>query len=187
MRKRDLEKLLKNEIESNVPFVLPEVLKTPCEIEEVLDSAKLDKRDKPYFQFRYIYASLVVLTILMIGFSTMIPQAKSNGILSGGVVVAEEYEVNTTLTTNDLELSMITNEEDEVVSLVINGVVQPVVVGEKVDKAIYYIAGILQNTNATSSEIDLNISSKSTYKPENDEARIENTFRTVLASIGLEI
>ena len=186
MRKRELENLLKNEIESHVPFVLPEVLKTPCEIEEVIESANVKTKDKPYFQFRYIYASLVILTILMVGFSTMIPQAKTNGILSGGMVVAEEYEVYTTLNANDIQISMISDEDDKVVSLVINGVSQPVAVGKSVEKAAYYIAGIL-NSVQINDGILVDVESKSTYKPENDVSRITNLFKVVLGRTIIEL
>ena len=160
MKKKDLEKMLKNEIESSVPFVLPNVLKTPCEIEEVIESANVNKKDKPYFQFRYIYASLVILTVLMVGFSTMIPQAKTHGILSGGVVVAEEYEVHTTITAKNINIALITNEQDKVVSLVINGVSQMVVVGESVENAAYYIAGVLKTANVNTADVVLDIESK---------------------------
>ena len=182
MKKKDLEKMLKKEIESSVPFVLPNVLKTPCKIEEVVEAANVEKKDKPYFQFRYIYASLVILTVLMVGFSTMIPQAKTHGILSGGVVVAEEYEVHTTITAKNINIKLITNEQDKVVSLVINGVSQMVVVGESVDNAAYYIAGILKSANV--GDVALDVESKSTYKPEEDVTRIRNIFTAMLNGIN---
>lgn len=185
MKKRELEHLLKNEIENNVPFVLPEVLKTPCKVEEVVETAK--KVEKPYFQFRYMYASLVILAILVVGLGALIPNTKSGGIMSGGSVVAEEYEVYTTVTTSDTVVSMTTDESGLVLSVVINGISQPVVVGKNVEDAVEYIVEVLDTANTLDSDIVLDIESKNSYNPNADIEDITTLFKTALYNKGINL
>ena len=64
MKKKDIKQMLKTEIEQNVPDVLSKVLSTPVKVEEFKKETSPDK--KPYFQFRYLYLSLVMLSLIHI-------------------------------------------------------------------------------------------------------------------------
>ena len=187
MKKKDIEKMLKSEIEQNVPFVLPNVLKTPCKVEEVIELAKPKKEDKPYFQFRYMYASLVILSVLVVGLGIFLPNTKSNGLFSSGVVVAEEFDVYTTIATPDIVVGLTTDEEDIVSSLVINGISQPVMEGRSVDEAVTYIVEVLKEAGQLDSSITVDVESKNSYRPHEDEARIKSIIEKTLSSYGVNI
>lgn len=146
MKKKDIERILKSEIEQNVPFVLPEVLKTPCEVEQVINEAKEER--KPHFQFRYLYVTFAMFAILIVGLGTFLPYTRNNNFMSpNNNSVVCEYTVNTSIEMGDIKFDIVSNEKGIITNLKINNVNDPFAVRQDIKEVLIYLIDQLNSND----------------------------------------
>lgn len=177
MKKRDIEQMLKAEIEQNVPFVLPEVLKTPCKIEDVVECADDCPQTKPYFQFRYLYASLVVFAIMVIALGSFVPDTKRGGLMAGQV--QENYIVTTTIQVENASATIKSDENGKVQSVVINGVEHIWIANCTIEESIEYVIELLDG-NLDIETITVELDSTKIFNKETDFEHIKHLINVEL-------
>lgn len=186
MKKKDIKQMLKTEIEQNVPDVLPKVLSTPVKVEEFKKETSPDK--KPYFQFRYLYLSLVMCAILVIGIGFFLPGVKSNNVLTPDAT-NEEYTITTTIGVEDYTANIVTNNLNNVLSISIlhNDFVYTLQNANNLTDAITKVINYLQKENAlqSNSSITLAVLASINDKTEQSFNEVKTSLQNVLESKGL--
>ena len=186
MKKKDIKQMLKTEIEQNVPDVLSKVLSTPVKVEEFKKETSLDK--KPYFQFRYLYLSLVMCAILVIGIGFFLPGVKSNNVLTPDAT-NEEYTITTTIGVEDYTANIVTSNLNNVLSISIlhNDFVYTLQNANNLTDAITKVINYLQNENAlqSNSSITLAVLASINDKTEQSFNEVKTSLQNVLESKGL--
>jgi hypothetical protein len=180
MRKRDIKRMLKAEIEQNVPFVLPEVLKTPCKIEDVVECVEDSPQTKPYFQFRYLYASLVVFAIMVVALGSFVPDTKRGGLMAGQV--QENYIVTTTIQVENASAIIKSNENGKVQSVVINGVEHIWIANCTIEESIEYVIELL-DSNLNINTIMVELDSTKLFNKETDFEHIKQLINIELENV----
>ncbi len=186
MKKKDIKQMLKTEIEQNVPDVLSKVLSTPVKVEEFKKETSPDK--KPYFQFRYLYLSLVMCAILVIGIGFFLPGVKSNNVLTPDAT-NEEYTITTTIGVEDYTANIVTSNLNNVLSISIlhNDFVYTLQNANNLTDAITKVINYLQNENAlqSNSSITLAVLASINDKTEQSFNEVKTSLQNVLESKGL--
>lgn len=186
MKKKDIKQMLKTEIEQNVPDVLSKVLSTPVKVEEFKKETSPDK--KPYFQFRYLYLSLVMCAILVIGIGFFLPGVKSNNVLTPDAT-NEEYTITTTIGVEDYTANIVTSNLNNVLSINIlhNDFVYKLQNANNLTDAITKVINYLQNENAlqSNSSITLAVLASINDKTEQSFNEVKTSLQNVLESKGL--
>lgn len=186
MKKKDIKQMLKTEIEQNVPDVLSKVLSTPVKVEEFKKETSPDK--KPYFQFRYLYLSLVMCAILVIGIGFFLPGVKSNNVLTPDAT-NEEYTITTTIGVEDYTANIVTSNLNNVMSISIlhNDFVYTLQNANNLTDAITKVINYLQNENAlqSNSSITLAVLASINDKTEQSFNEVKTSLQNVLESKGL--
>lgn len=186
MKKKDIKQMLKTEIEQNVPDVLSKVLSTPVKVEEFKKETSPDK--KPYFQFRYLYLSLVMCAILVIGIGFFLPGVKSNNVLTPDAT-NEEYTITTTIGVEDYTANIVTSNLNNVLSISIlhNDFVYTLQNANNLTDAITKVINYLQNENAlqSNSSITLAVLASINDKTEQSFNEVKASLQNVLESKGL--
>lgn len=186
MKKKDIKQMLKTEIEQNVPDVLSKVLSTPVKVEEFKKETSPDK--KPYFQFRYLYLSLVMCAILVIGIGFFLPGVKSNNVLTPDAT-NEEHTITTTIGVEDYTANIVTSNLNNVLSISIlhNDFVYTLQNANNLTDAITKVINYLQNENAlqSNSSITLAVLASINDKTEQSFNEVKTSLQNVLESKGL--
>lgn len=182
MKKREIEQMLKAEIEQNVPFVLPEVLKTPCKIEEVVNVKEEKAKEKPYFQFRYLYASLVVFAIMVVALGSFLPNAKKGSLLSGQVL--ENYVVTTSIQVENTSAVIKSNEQGKVVSVIINGVNHTWIENSTLSETVEYVIELFNQSDFDINTITVNLESTKQVNKELDFDQIKQLINIELQNVN---
>ena len=132
MKRKDLESLLKNEIESNVPFVLPNAIKANVTPEIYKEKQNNKKNEKPYFRFRYLYVTLCMFAVLMVGLGIFLPDINNRFLADNSQSQTENYIVDSTLYVGDYRAKVTSNSSNVVSSI-----------------KIYVDSSLLENVNLT--------------------------------------
>lgn len=177
MKRQEIEKLLKQEIEDNVPFVLPKVLETPCKIEEVVEKAEVKKSDKPYFQFRFLYASLIICALLVIALGSL-PTAKTNSIL--GSNNSEKYVVTTTVEFGDSVVYLESNQNNVVTKVVIDGLEHPWAKKSSINDSLEYAMTVLKEMGVDTNSYELKVESTNQNNAEAYKGIIADIIEDIL-------
>lgn len=186
MKKKDIERMLKSEIEQNVPFVLPEVLKTPCEVEQVINEAK--EEIKPHFQFRYLYVTFAMFAILIVGLGTFLPYTRNNNFMSPNSSVVCEYTVNTSIDIGDIKLDIVSNEKGVITNLKINNVNDPFAVRQDIEEELLYLIDQLNSNNLINTDsITLTVKTSDARYAETQYNKVKGYLVSALELVNLEI
>ncbi len=146
MKKKDIERLLKAEIEKNVPDVLPNVLSTPIVKEKVKEEEKKESV-KSYFQFRYLYVSLAMCAVLLIGVGFLLPSIRQNSVTTPNQTT-ENYTITTEITAGVNEAVIVADSLNRVSSVTVNGEQISLLGVENLDDALELVVDLLITENA---------------------------------------
>lgn len=117
MKRKEIEKLLKSEIENNTPFVLPNALRANVTPEIVREKAKSKKHEKPYFRFRYLYVSLCMFAVLVVGLGIFLPNINQNYIADHNQTQTEDYIIVSTIYVDDYRAEVTSNKDNTLSSV----------------------------------------------------------------------
>ena len=145
MKKKDIEKLLKMEIEKNVPDVLPNVLSTPIVKETVKEEQKTTTNS--YFQFRYLYVSLAMCAVLLIGIGFLLPSIREHAVANSNQTT-ETYTITTEIVAGGYEAEIVADSLNKVTSIVVNGTEISLVGVDHFDDALEVVVDLLISQNA---------------------------------------
>ena len=179
MKKKDIEKLLKMEIEKNVPDVLPNVLSTPIVKEKVKEEEK--KADiKSYFQFRYMYVSLAMCAVLLIGIGFLLPSIRQNSVTTPNQTT-ENYTITTEITAGENNATIVADSLNKVSSVTVNGEEITLLGVDNLDSALELVVDLLISENAFDglSEVTLNVDTSITKH----ETACYNVLKTNLETL----
>lgn len=161
MKKKDIERMLKTEIEQNTPDVLSKILSTPVEVEKVKQTnTQPQKNNAPYFQFRYLYVAFALCAVLVIGLGFLTPNVQDGGIL-GNYQEHANYNVNCGLTVNDVKISFVYNTSNSISSYKVTkgGVTTNVELSAvaTLDNALDYAISVLGEDLADATKLTLHV------------------------------
>lgn len=187
MKKKDIEKALKAEIEQNVPNVLDKVLSTPVTVEEVIEK---ENHKKPYFQFRYLYLSLAMCAVLVIGIGFLLPSVKQNSMSRPDIAI-EDYTVVTNITVGDYTANIISNKLDSVNVVIVRHGEETIEIPQSATMldALTNVVRYLKNANAFEdiSQIVLNVSASNAEYSTTCYNSISQILDDVLTSFELNV
>lgn len=188
MKRKDLESLLKNEIESNVPFVLPNAIKANVTPEPYKEKEKNKKNEKPYFRFRYLYVTLCMFAVLMVGLGIFLPDINNRFLADNSQSQTENYIVASTLYVGDYRAEVTSNSSNVVSSIKIyvdSSLLENVNLTNinNVKSAYNYIVNYLNEEEAfVVTEVEFSVHST---KSENDDAIYNSLIISVEQSLSL--
>ncbi len=188
MKRKDLESLLKNEIESNVPFVLPNAIKANVTPEPYKEKEKNKKNEKPYFRFRYLYVTLCMFAVLMVGLGIFLPDINNRFLADNSQSQTENYIVASTLYVGDYRAEVTSNSSNVVSSIKIyvdSSLLENVnlININNIKSAYNYIVNYLNEVEAfVITEVEFSVHST---KSENDDAIYNSLIISVEQSLSL--
>ena len=186
MKKKDIERLLKMEIEKNVPDVLPNVLNTPIVKEKVKEEEK--QNVKSYFQFRYLYVSLAMCAVLLIGIGFLLPSIRQNSVTTPNQTT-ETYTITTEINVGENNAEIVADSLNNVSSITLNGEEIALIGIENLDMALEVVVDLLIQENAFSEveEITLNVETSISKHETACYNVLKTNLETILGENGISV